>query len=308
MSDDKKIIDTGKFEVKDIAPASEVKVVFFSNGKLGTPTELNFKDYTARHINDLSLANEDNMIESQVKVINELCHEKYDVTQCVQDEFLQILMTILLNYWRTTIDVPWMCECQNKIKDEDARKYEMYTLDLKTVNIDPIPDIVHEPIIIDDGKHKTQWKFIRVGDILYAKDSVKKKYASEQWKIDNLKLSGVDKDTLIRMKEEKQIELDKLKFKDLITLTRAQCLVAVDEMPIKKEEKEKVMLDTIDPSVVNAIFDRMNKVKMGINKDYEIECPECKSRSVRRLLFQSTLFIPTNVTREFRKPLIFSGI
>ncbi len=299
-------------------PASYIPVEFHTLGKLDCPAILHFKDYTTDQLNDITLSYEDNMLENIVRVINENCFEKFDVNKCTQSEFIEILGTILVNFWRNEVKIPWMCDCQQYISVPDSkRQSSIVDIDLRRIDINMLPDNVHEPIGVtgevrnmDTGKFEKviyEFRFGRIGDLVYAREQIKKKFLVEQKKIDNFKISNVSKDKFQEMKADQQKELDKQKTKELIMVARSQCLLSVNGKNINKPDKYEEF-KIIDSSIICELFERMNNLDLGFSSTMELECEFCHEAKPRRLNFLYYWFLPTDGKRKLGQTPIFTGI
>ena len=87
-------------------PASYIPVHLHTQGKFSTPKLLHFKDYNTPQLNDLSIMTEDNALENIIRVLGENCYEDFDIGQCTQEELVEILGTILANFWRNKVKIP----------------------------------------------------------------------------------------------------------------------------------------------------------------------------------------------------------
>lgn len=301
----------------NLVPSSYITVNLHSLGKFSAPQTLHYKDYTTLQLNDLTLSNEHNTVENLVRVLNENCYEDFDCGNCTQEEFTEILATILAHFWRTSVDIPWLCDCQEKIKYDDERVIEKHTINLKEIVIYNVPDNVHEPITVEDEVFnsdtqelmpvKYSFRFTRINDVIYAKQKVQELYGTKQKKIDNFTKAGITKDELRDITRKMQRELDEEKLKALVHYTRAQCLTHINDVEIERERKYKEFLK-IDPAITTNLFMKMDELKVGFKEDYELECSVCHEIKSRRLLFQNLLFVPADGQRKLGKSPVFVGI
>jgi hypothetical protein len=288
-------------------PANFLKITLHTMGKLDAPAILHFCDYSAQQINDLTLSTEHNILDNLVRILTENCWEDFDCNLFTQDELIEVLSSIILNFWRKTVDVPWLCECQDDLPEKE-REVCTHTVNLTNPDlIQNIPDNVFEPIQVKTDNHVYDFKLNRVGDIITAKNESQARLAVKQKKIDNYREHGKRREEILWKKQQMQEELDRERLKLIVELTRAYCLLTVDGQPVPPDKK-MAELNKIDPAILNVLFDKMNKVKMGLVKEHEVECPFCLEKKRETLIFQFMVFLPLSGQRELGESVVFSGL
>lgn len=123
--------------------AGKAKISLESMGRFSLPEVIYFKDYSIDNINDLTLATEDNLLETIVAILNEIKNEDCPVgiEEATLEEFFEIMIGIKQVFNTNKHVHRWLCDCQSGKSQEE--------LQINDVNIS-LKDIHYKSIVSAD--------------------------------------------------------------------------------------------------------------------------------------------------------------
>lgn len=125
--------------------AGLVKINYESMGRFGTPETLYFDDFVGRHVNDIELSTQDNLLENLVNILNELKknEESFDVKDMTSEDLLETLIAIKQQFEGDAHIHYWICDCQMEKSDKD-RIINEYQLRLSELQFKSMLDVDKE--------------------------------------------------------------------------------------------------------------------------------------------------------------------
>jgi hypothetical protein len=118
---------------------SQVLITLESGGRFGSPETLSLHDYTNQQINDIILSRQDDMFETLVSVINDLCTTpNFKAEELTISELMEVLMSLKIQFNKEGCEkhpVRWSCSCQ---KDSLDPVLSEAFIDLSTVQLQNI--------------------------------------------------------------------------------------------------------------------------------------------------------------------------
>jgi hypothetical protein len=140
----KKIEEQKQQEIKQELQntAGLVKINYESMGRFGTPETLYFDDFVGRHINDIELSTQDNLLENLITILNELKknEESFDVKDMTSEDLLETLIAIKQQFEGDHHIHYWVCDCQMEKSDKD-RIINEYQLRLSELQFKSMLDV-----------------------------------------------------------------------------------------------------------------------------------------------------------------------
>jgi hypothetical protein len=125
--------------------ANTVQIDYESEGRFDTPATLHFKDYSNRHINDIQLSAQDDLLDVICVILNDLKKDENDfkVEDMTAEDLLETLMSIKVKYEGQFHNHRWLCSCQNEV-DERNRIVNETSIDLLSLNYKSISQVDEE--------------------------------------------------------------------------------------------------------------------------------------------------------------------
>jgi hypothetical protein len=125
--------------------AGLVKINYESMGRFGTPETLYFDDFVGRHVNDIELSTQDNLLENLVTILNELKknEESFDIKDMTSEDLLETLIAIKQQFEGDAHIHYWICDCQMEKSDKD-RIINEYQLRLSELQFKSMLDVDKE--------------------------------------------------------------------------------------------------------------------------------------------------------------------
>ena len=122
--------------------AGLVKIEYESQGRFSTPSILYFDDFTPKHINDIELSNQDNLLETLLSILNDIKkhNNDFDVKDMTAEDLLETLIAIKQQFEGNTHIHYWMCDCQMD-KSEKDRIINEYILELSDLQFRSMTDV-----------------------------------------------------------------------------------------------------------------------------------------------------------------------
>lgn len=104
-----------------INTAGLVKIDYESQGRFATPETLYFDDFTGKHINDIELSTQDNLLETIITILNEIKkgEESFDVKNMTAEDLMETLIAIKQQFEGDNHTHYWICDCQMDKSDKD---------------------------------------------------------------------------------------------------------------------------------------------------------------------------------------------
>ena len=140
----KKIEEQKQQEIKQELQntAGLVKINYESMGRFGTPEILYFDDFVGRHVNDIELSTQDNLLENLITILNELKknEESFDVKDMTSEDLLETLIAIKQQFEGDAHIHYWICDCQMEKSDKD-RIINEYQLRLSELQFKSMLDV-----------------------------------------------------------------------------------------------------------------------------------------------------------------------
>ena len=106
---------------------NRVAIGYESMGRFSIPTNLYFKDYDIEDVNNLTFSRQEDLLENLLFILNKSKNEDAtcSVGDMIPEEFLETLVGMNLQFGNGREHKhPWMCECQNKIPQDEQQVNE----------------------------------------------------------------------------------------------------------------------------------------------------------------------------------------
>jgi DNA-directed RNA polymerase subunit M/transcription elongation factor TFIIS len=132
----KEAIDAAHYEAKN--REGKVQIRFSTQGRFSTPEAGYFGNYTVKHMNDITLARRDEILETLVAILNELVDhtepgwEDFEVEDMLMEEFFELQVGLKFAFYGKKHKHFWMHSCQEDVEDEDKKPSEQI-IDLDTL-------------------------------------------------------------------------------------------------------------------------------------------------------------------------------
>lgn len=286
-------------------PIGYIPVNFISGDKLG-PSILHFRNYSMNELLELSMSNDETLFRTLInKCLSNMNYEKFDCAKLHNENIIQIVMTIYLNFWGSKLyRMTYETDGEEKETDIDLTKLNSLSLNKK----------FKEPFSLINTITNQKVKFIlpRIDTVFIAEDSVKTKYKEqldtfldleEKIKLVNqLRFSSDEKhramaDT-IKIDYAKKEEYDNIqneKAKDYLRLIQAQLLYGVDDKVFKtvQEKLDYYNTNELDGTIWAEYQEKVKEyATFGIDPNYTF-IDDAKNKITRRFSFRYLDFIPT---------------
>jgi hypothetical protein len=122
-------------DVKRAIPNSDgkLKIELESCGRFDLPDTVFVEGYTFQDIQDLATSREEDILPNLVSILDKRMHgSSVSIAKATIEEFYEILLTIKGNFYTNSHTHHWMCDCQDKLPD-NQKKSSSVTIDLKNV-------------------------------------------------------------------------------------------------------------------------------------------------------------------------------
>jgi len=115
--------------------AGKLKIDYETMGRFDIPKVLYFEDYSVEHVNNLSLCNEENILETLVAILNDIKNQDSNcrIEDMLIEEFLETMIGIKMTYNTSTHIHKWICTCQYNVPEKE-RIINDLPVDLKTLS------------------------------------------------------------------------------------------------------------------------------------------------------------------------------
>lgn len=232
-----------------------VKIDYETMGRFDTPSSLYFKDFTNKHVNDITLTNPENLLEVITSILQETKQNEPDfkIENMTGEELLETLIAIKIQFEGAHHEHRWLCDCQGDKEDTERiiNDVVINLLDLNYISIDQV-----------DEKMRTEFKDI----IMAMTDEEFKTYVITKYKNDPI-------EDLENYSREEEIE--KVKVKEPISIIHGGTIYSFNFPRIKDIIKAKKYADKIFIPKIKAVQNRKSHgVSLGelkLLKEKEIE-------------------------------------
>ena len=160
-----------------VVPSEYVPVKLSSVGKLGLPATVHVRDYSFEDSMIFARATDANENQIVLNILKNVVYEDIDLTKVTLQDALEILMTIMANFYQNSIDMPYYVDENLKGEAREAKE-NISTAHLRISDIPTLPlsEEVKLPISIEDKRFSVKFDYPR----LYH-DVVAKKYIEESF-------------------------------------------------------------------------------------------------------------------------------
>jgi hypothetical protein len=148
----------------------QVAINYETLGRFSIPSTLYFKDFTAKHENDLELTRREDQLETTIAILNELKNEDANckIEDMLLEEFFETLIGIKKQFDSSKHVHLWVCDCQS---DEDKPQVNDTVIDLNTITYQSISkadnelkDFYKKKFELMDNAQFQEYLFIRHKD------------------------------------------------------------------------------------------------------------------------------------------------
>lgn len=120
------------------------KIKYESMGRFSTPSILYFKGYSVEDISDLAVSKEEDILETMVAILSNLCTDKtVKIEEMTMEEFYETLIALKIRFNTRVHKHRWMHSCQNEVPSED-RQFSTSEIDLSTLEYKSILEAEEE--------------------------------------------------------------------------------------------------------------------------------------------------------------------
>lgn len=299
---------------KDKIPSDYLKVKLPTLGKLDAPYTIHVKDYSGEDALNLSLMNEDNVLNVITTVADNIIYEGIDSNYLHEQELQVIMLHIYYNYWGSAItDYPYPYEEEelSELPEERQKNIrnnkEVPRIDvpIKNISTNPLPDEFKEPFVLTDtnGK-KVTFTLARLGHIKKAQDYIEKKYAQEEQKYGYIKQLIAEKSSEEVLKEIPYSEIKAynsyLEKRSLDFAKVQQCQV-IQKIGAKKFDTLEGKINAYSEIGLHTwrmYSDFVKSLNFGVSPEVEVKSPLTGQTVTRRFLFRFMDFIPSVESQE----------
>lgn len=286
-------------------PSGYIPVKLATNGKLGYPKVLHFRNYSMKEALDLASVTEDREPEVIASCLQSMLFEKDIEVKKLHNEDIKVIMLYLIkNFWNNDLDsMPYHIDNTLKGKELDninnvaktsisISKLTVNTLDIKGFK---------EPINVKIDKKTVMFKLPRLEDIILSKRYVRNKHRSEFQKFEKIK--NILEHNARQTDETKKLsyDLDELEqynefqeriVKDYLMVLECSMIYGIDgeELNLDKKVDKFSEIDMMYWVKFNNLL--TNKLNFGIEPNISFYCNENKKEVSRRFTFRFTDFIP----------------
>lgn len=295
------------------APKGYVPINLSSAGKLSAPAKIHVRNYNGQDALDLSMATEDDMLETLVDVLVGMIHEDVQPMDLHEFDIEEIMLNVYYNFWSSVLEYPYIPledEYENidevraaRLKNADEKLIISLNADqIKTKNLKK--EFV-EPMIIEENEDKYEFILPRIGHALLAKELTEDKFIDEEDLFSEISQNLIHNQSIETTGNGKLIKVgsaDKRKFtkyqakrmKYFTSLVQCQLIKSVDGKELVGiEEKRAAYL--IAPLTV---WEKLNKeikekAQFGIEHKIKVSSPLTGKEVERRFQFRFMDFLPS---------------
>lgn len=137
-------------EIKAVSYAGSVEIQYESMGRFSTPEILHFKDYTNNDINNLTLSNDDDLLDTLLTILNanKMDEKDFNIEDMTAEDLMETLIAIKIQFESPFQEIRWICPCQADKEDSD-RIVNDFSFDLRTatyISIEQVDEILKEEL------------------------------------------------------------------------------------------------------------------------------------------------------------------
>lgn len=242
--------ETKKTETKSIEKfykrSGKACIEFESMGRFDLPNKLYFTDYLVEHVNDLTLAGEDTLLETVIAILDEIKNEDFteSIGNALLEEFMEVMVGIKVTFNSISHEHKWVCqECEKNKKEDEETVYNDYIINLKELKYKSIEEA--DQILRDLYRPK----FLEMSDSNF-EEYLKRKYKEEYTN----NLSEYDRDT----------EVNKIRIEEPLSQNIDGDIYSFRFMRIKDLIKAKSIVEKKYSGKIKMI---QNKTVHGVNAE-----------------------------------------
>lgn len=291
---------------KDKIPLGYIPINMITLDKL-SPSVLHFRNYSMEELLEIASATDELKFETLVlKGFNNMIYEDFDCSTLHVENIKQIIQTIYLNFWGTTLlSKPFFKDLNGDLDSVDNIDYT--DIDLRTLTFKQIDKSFKNPFTLTDSITGSKIKVIlpTVGHSFIASKKIKEMFKDEDDSfrtieinleaIEKMRSNGVeDKDIPISVLSSDRENYDKhidRKNLEYLKLMQAQLLFSIDGKELSFEEKVenyKTIDATFWKEYANVVKE---KAQFGLDDEYSFAYNGEKIS--RRFSFRPLEFIPS---------------
>lgn len=271
-----------------------IKIKLDSLGLLDAPEVLHVRNYTMDDALEMSLASQENALETMIAVIGRMIKEEgFNPAYLHEDEMREILLTVYASFWSSEIPLPFPFtdEELEAMSPEDLQKVEdgfyKAQVDIRKIKTTPLREDFKEPIKISIKGQDVYFRLSRIKDALEAKSHVEKMFLKEERKLSDL----ISKENKTPEEQRTIDDFERRKTRELMRAIQAAVLVRVGSKNLETLQDKLKYYQQVSIPFWKAYGDITDKVKFGINPDVEVIHPITKETVIRRFQFRFLDFI-----------------
>lgn len=301
--------EEGTQKKKDKIPSDYLKIKLSTLGKLNAPSVIHVRDYSGEDALNLSLMNEDNILDVITGVADNIIYEGLDADYLHEQELQEIMLHIYYNFWGSVItDYPYEYEEQELEEVSEERKNNILKgletprvdIPIKSITTNPIPEEFKEPFTLTDNSgKKVTFTLGRIGHIKRAQEYIENKYSAEEQKYGYIKQLLEEKSSEEVMKTVSYNEIKEYNAymqKRSIDFAKTQQCQVIQKIGSKKyetlEEKIKAHKE-VGLHTWRMYSDFVKSLNFGVDPAVEVISPITKKPVTRRFQFRFLDFIPS---------------
>ncbi len=292
-----------KVEVSSKIPPNYIPITLKSNGKLGYPKVLHFRNFSMDELIDIATSSKQKLLLTIIRCLNQMVYEGYDLSNLHEKDMEVIMLTLYVNFQSSYLmERPYLID--ENLKDPWVESNVLYTnIDLTKLELIDIPDTFRNPFTIENKLGmKAEFSMPRVSNIIIAEEYVNKKYGTEERKFSKLQ-ADIEKNEKIK-EESKKVPIDAelykeygefltMKNREFLKILQAQMLVAYGSKKLETIEEKLNANRNVDVSMWREYNKYIRANNFGINTVVKFRSRELDEVIERRFLFQLLDFIPT---------------
>lgn len=299
---------------KEKIPTDYLKIKLSTLGKLNAPLALHVKDYSGEDALNLSLMNEDNVLDVITRVADNIIYEGIDSDYLHEQELQEIMLHVYYNFWGSAITdypYPYTEEELAEVGEERRKNIEAgkerprVDVPIKKINTNAIPEEFKEPFTLEDkaGK-KVTFTLSRLGHIKKAQKYVEEKFVAEEKEFGHIKQLIEEKSAEEVLKEIPYDEIKRYNSyleKRSIEFAKAQQAQVIKKIGSKKYESLEEQLKAYNEIGLHTwrmYSDFVKSLNFGVDPEVEVKSPLTGQTVTRRFLFRFMDFIPSVESQE----------
>lgn len=295
---------------KKSPPKSYLPVKLSSMGRLSVPAKIHVRNYNGSDAEQLSLASEENILETILDVLSNMIWEDIDPLVLHEKELEEIMFNLFINFWSSSVEkvYPYTDEELEGLTEkraEDIKKgNEIPTVLIPYDSVDTIPinENFKEPITIlpkngaVERTKKVSFILPRIGHIVDAKHIVEEKYYEQEERFTPVK-RALEKGEEVDDREYTKYLRERMQYFNL--LTQCQMISKIDGKKLETIEDKINAYHDIDLDYWST-FDKTvrENANFGIQEEMKVKSPLTGEYVTRRLRFRLMDFLPTMDTQS----------